>query len=183
MLRRLFVAIEFPADIVAYLETIQHDLQKTHFFKGNFVQPNLLHLTISFIGEVEYKDIETIIKQLQSVKHPPVNASLGRLGVFPSYDFMNVIWIALKGQGIEELSSIVNDKLKSFSKEEQREFVSHSTLARIKSITSKEELHKYITHYVVQPHSFMIKDFVLKESVLTAHGPMHTTVERFSFVN
>lgn len=176
--KRLFIAIDLPATIRQKLVHIQHELEKLDLFTGKFTRIEQLHLTLKFIGDVEEQKVSQIEQILTQVKYHKITASLGKLGVFPSKKFISVIWIELNGK-IHDLIKELNAALESIVVREQREFVSHITLARVKSLIHRDELLVAIEKMPTESQEFEITEFVLKESELTEHGARHQVIARF----
>ncbi|MEM0333722.1 MAG: 2'-5' RNA ligase family protein, partial [Candidatus Aenigmatarchaeota archaeon] len=63
---RCFLAI-FPIkeEILEKIETLKREINK--FFIGKAVERENTHITISFLGEIDEKDVEKIIIKIQNV--------------------------------------------------------------------------------------------------------------------
>ena len=56
-------------------------------------------------------------------------------------------------------------------------FIGHLILVRVKIIEDRERLLDFLGTLVVDPVRFPIREFVLKQSVLSARGSLHTDVQ------
>ena len=94
-----------------------------------------LHLTLSFLGNVDDSKIDSLISDLQEVKElPKFTLFVNGTGIFPNSESPKVFWLGIK-EGYDELSdsqSII-DELSFEYKETQRKenFVPHITIGRI----------------------------------------------------
>ncbi len=76
---RLFIAIQFNADILDALLDLQAEL-KSCDLRGRYSPPENLHLTLAFIGE--YGNPDAVMDALASVPFEPFPLRLDRLGNF-----------------------------------------------------------------------------------------------------
>lgn len=133
---RLFVAIALPEDVVARLEDLQDRIPA-----GRLVPPENLHLTISFLGEVEERDTEALHEALSEIDAVPFDLSLAGLGTFGSRS-PNVLWIGVRlCEPLDRLHRKVRGAIHAAGLMTERErFRPHVTLARFGSgLTPDEE--------------------------------------------
>ena len=76
---RLFIAINFSADMKAALIDVKNQLIKSGA-RGNYTKDENLHLTLAFIGE--YGDGGAVMRVLRAVPFEPTELSLGDVGAF-----------------------------------------------------------------------------------------------------
>jgi 2'-5' RNA ligase len=50
---RSFIAIELPREAINYIKQLQGLIKKQNLFTGKFTEPENLHLTLKFLGEIE----------------------------------------------------------------------------------------------------------------------------------
>lgn len=62
---------------------------------------------------------------------------------------------------------------------DDKEFSSHITLARVKSVINKEGLVEYIRNMHLKNLKFEVNEFLLMKSELTEFGPIYRVIERF----
>lgn len=177
-LTRCFIAIELPRQAADCIEEIQKLLKKKNFFAGKFTEPENLHLTLKFLGEIEESKIEEVKKKLREIKLPCPEASLAELGTFIN-KYNSILWIKLNGKEIWNLQNIIDDKLAEIGFAREERFMSHITLARMKKIYSKNEFLEYIKNIKVKKIKFIVKDFVLKKSELKEEGPVYSNIEKY----
>jgi len=174
---RCFIAIELPREAMDYIEELNLIIKKKNLFAGKFTEPENLHLTLKFLGEISDSKVEEVRKKLKEIKFRSFEASLGDIGVFINR-YNSLLWIKLNGKLIWELQELIDNHLKNiFSKEER--FMSHITIARMKKIQSKTEFLDYIKNIKIKKTMFKVNEFILKKSELKPEGPVYSDIERF----
>lgn len=181
MSRRLFIGVPVSEGIRKKIKPLLTELNGTGA-NLNLVSLDNLHFTIKFLGEVELVQIEEIKQKLNILtkdKHKFI-IQLSEIGVFPSWQKINVIWI---GTSSPELVSLMRDTDKALNYIKKNDFaaeVAHLTVARVKSGKNKEQLKKVIEQRKRQDFGAMIAEYlVLYESELTSKGPMYKELGRF----
>ena len=175
---RCFIAIELSRETIEYLEELDLQIKKKNLFSGKFTDPENLHLTLKFLGEIEENKIEETRKKLKEIKFNEFEASLGEIGVFIN-SLNSILWIKLNGKGIWDLQTLIDEKLKDLFEPEKR-FMSHITLARMKKIHDKKLFLDYVKNIKTKKIRFQVKDFILKKSELKPEGPIYTNLETYS---
>lgn len=174
---RCFIALELSREAIVEIEEMQNLIKKKNLFYGKLTEPENLHLTLKFFGEIDEDKIETIKKKLEKIKQKEFEVSVGELGTFIN-KYNSILWIKLNGQGIWDLQKKINELLKEdFSSEER--FMSHITLARMKKINDKKVLLDYIKNLKHREIKFKVRDFILKKSELRPDGPVYADLEKF----
>ncbi len=133
---RSFIAVEIPADIQRTIS------QSTSFMRNSFqkplirwVQPDNIHLTLKFLGDVSPEKLESIAAALKDeIKScERFSMTVKGLGAFPNSNHPRIIWIGLNAPpALTELQRIVEHiaSLMGYSPEE-RPFSPHLTIGRI----------------------------------------------------
>ncbi len=101
------------------------------------VEPSLYHLTLKFIGECEGNVARAIESEFATLRFttPPLPYVVKSIGMFPNSKNPSVIWTAIETdqKSINELVTCIQNFVKTYGiKEEERPFVPHLTLARIR---------------------------------------------------
>ncbi|PIV70270.1 MAG: RNA 2',3'-cyclic phosphodiesterase [Euryarchaeota archaeon CG01_land_8_20_14_3_00_38_12] len=150
------------------------------------VEPENIHLTLKFLGEIDEKMVDEIAGVMEkSVKEvSPFRIKLRGVGVFPSMDYMRVLWVGLKDA--EKLGIIAERLENGLSnlgfKKEKRRFSPHVTIGRVKSSRNKDELQNFLNENTKKDFGeFDVKCIRLKKSVLTPKGPEYSTVKEVPF--
>lgn len=173
---RCFIAIDLPKEIKQYLSRVQSLFPKEDM---NLVEENNLHLTLVFLGEIEDSKTERIKQLLQDIKINKFNAFLGKIGFFPSKDYIKVVWVSLEpSEFLNRVYLKIHENLKNEFKLDNR-FESHITLARVKFLKNKEDFVKKLESSDIEKKEFLVDSFLLKKSTLTCQGPIYKDILRF----
>lgn len=140
------------------------------------VEPENLHITLRFIGEVHETIVNEIINRLKTVKYGKFKMRLKGLGAFPSTNNPRVVWIGVEegSKELKELHEIVEKLIGKFGVKDEREFTPHLTLARIKSGRNIDSLKRYIIKHQDLDLGYQeVSSIKLKRSTLTPKGPVY----------
>ncbi len=175
---RSFVAVDLPPSMRTGVKEIQMEIATDGL---RLVQPELVHITLKFLGDVPEGKIGEIAGALREIRAPPFTARVKGLGAFPGRS-IRVVWLGLEGNFVE-LYRKVEDTLSPFGFErETRGFSPHVTLGRVGHPSSG------ISHILAAKiaglsdrdlGSFTVEEFVLKKSTLTRGGPIYEDLARF----
>ncbi|MEM2954874.1 MAG: RNA 2',3'-cyclic phosphodiesterase, partial [Candidatus Nanoarchaeia archaeon] len=141
------------------------------------VEPQNVHFTIKFLGEVSENEIEHVKKILREFIENEYAFSLeiGGIGYFGGSNFIRVIWLGVK-KGEDELNKIikfVNENVKIGKKEN----MPHLTIGRIKSGKNRDVLLKFIENNKnVKIGEFFVNEIKIKSSTLTSKGPIYEDI-------
>ena len=175
-LKRCFIALNLPKEVINEIKKIQKIIAEKNLFNGKFTEPENLHLTLKFLGEINDDKIKKVIKRLNEIRFSEFDVELGDAGVF-SKKFIKIIWVELLGE-VFELQKIIDDVLKDLFNKEER-FMSHVTIARVKGVADKKALFEYLESVEPSQLKFHIDRFFLKESELLPEGPVYKVIEGF----
>jgi 2'-5' RNA ligase len=177
---RSFIAVDLddPA-IKARISNVQRDLEQTHA-QLKMVEPELMHLTLRFLGEIHQQTVDRVIEILGSVRFQPFDVTFSGVGTFPSLSRINIIWIGII-RGQEHLSEIfqqLEPKLRQIGMAaDNKGFNPHLTIARVKSGLNREALANAVKKmHELQLGNVHVKCVRLKKSTLTPRGPIYTTI-------
>lgn len=127
---RLFIAINFNKDIKRDIQDIV-DKVKAYAQKGNFVNKELMHLTLEFLGEVPEDRLVEIKDVMNELKMTPFSFSLSNLGLFnrPEGD---IYWLGLReNRELIDLQKTLHKLLNERGfKLEERKYTPHLTIGR-----------------------------------------------------
>lgn len=177
-LTRCFIALELSREAINEIEEMQKLLKKKNLFYGRFTEPENLHLTLKFLGELEEGRAEEVRKKLKEIKMKSFEASFGEAGVFIN-KYNSILWIKLNGKQIWDLQSEIDKKLKEIGFAPEERFMSHITIARMKKIPSKSAFLEYIKNIKTKKIKFKAGEFILKKSELKEEGPVYTDLEKY----
>ncbi len=101
-----------------------------------WVEPENLHLTLKFFGNIDDVETYSIAKSMKSVARSfdPLRVSLQSVGAFPSTDKPRVVWVGAT-EGVDQLRDLhgkLDAALDSLGyARERRQFHPHVTLGRV----------------------------------------------------
>ncbi|AAC06930.1 RNA 2',3'-cyclic phosphodiesterase [Aquifex aeolicus] len=152
---------------------------------GKWVEPQNVHMTLQFLGDITEAQAIEVIKNLQEIskKNIPFRIKYKGLGVFPDVKRPRVLWIGVS-EGANKLTNLAKEVARLNAKKgiipkNSKNFVPHVTICRIKSYDRKtlnELLRKYRT---VEFGEDEVNKIALISSTLTSVGPIYTVVEEF----
>ncbi len=175
---RLFIAIEIPEEIKDYLCGIQQEIIDSKN-KIRLVNKDNMHLTLKFLGEVQPNKLDDIKNNLKKITFKPFSVVLDTIGVFPSEDYIRVVWVGLKPEEpVLELQKNVDEALKKLFKKEKG-FKPHLTIARVKYIEDKKQFVDKLKQIKVDNKKIEVNNFKLVKSTLTTKGPVYEDFEVF----
>ena len=173
---RIFVAVDLPEDLRPKIEDIQ---SKFGDFRFKFVKPDIVHITMKFLGEVPEEEIESITEVLDSISCEPFEISVKGVGVFPKPRFAKVIWLGCEGD-FEQLHKSIEESLSSFRfAKDLHPFNAHATLARVKYLPKKkkEDFMQLLEELKdIEVGTMHVNSIRLKKSTLTPEGPVYETL-------
>ena len=176
---RSFVAIELPESIRADIRELQRAL-RSYRFDIRWVEPVNMHLTLTFLGDVDPSRIEDVGRALsETAAGCPVFQLVPRdLGVFPNMRQPRVIWAGIGGQTaiLRSLRKSVDVALGPLGFEmENRPYRGHLTLGRVKRGMDHGRLADALrTHGEFVSRPFYVERLILFKSQLYPGGPVYT---------
>ncbi len=182
---RTFIAIELSDEIKQTIKDIEDSL-KVLGCDIKWVRPEIAHLTLKFLGDVDLDTIETIGRALTESVHglPPIQTQLTQLGIFPDIRRPRILWIGLddKEGRIKQLAESVETALGNIRfKKEEREFKPHITIGRLRSSKNVIQLAEAVKGFSGPAGRRQSIDHItLFKSTLTPAGPMYEVLKKFS---
>lgn len=181
MKHRVFLAINLPDEIKRYLAGIIQKLQKENKKKViKWVDSNILHMTLSFLGDLDdgqIEEVEELIKE-ELVNYNQTILELKSIGAFPELDRPRVVFVEAQDESkiIYKLQKSLVDKFNRLGLEiDQRPWKAHITVARVKD----RGPIKGVDHDIEPGNKWTVGSVDLMESVLTPQGPVYTILEKF----
>jgi 2'-5' RNA ligase len=184
---RSFIAIELPPEIQRRLKETIISLKQNGASGVRWVDPEKIHLTLKFLGDVSLQTLNELSDTLQ--KNIPVQSfsiCVQNLGVFPNPRRPRVIWIGIsKSESLARLHNLIENICMQFGiAPEERDFSPHLTLGRISNPGSISELPKLTQALSLTPigilGSFHPTEYILFRSDLTPQGPIYTKLKSFT---
>jgi 2'-5' RNA ligase len=179
---RSFLAIELPKTILKKIEEVQGDLRSPHA-DVLWVNPEKIHLTLKFFGNIEESRIDLIVKSIEEPirNTSPFSVIVKGVGAFPNLKNPRVVWMGLV-DGKDILTSLqkkVESQLEKIGfQPEDRPFHPHLTLGRMKSGRGKEDLMGRMEKHKEEEFGvFPVERVVLFKSDLKPTGPIYTPLK------
>ncbi|OHB57106.1 MAG: 2'-5' RNA ligase [Planctomycetes bacterium RBG_13_44_8b] len=182
---RLFVAIDISEKLRSAIDRLQHKLKDRMKNESGikWVNPELMHLTLKFLGEAEESKIEDINQAVESAcrDKEPFEFAFSTVGTFgrPA----RVLWLGSEKQNLNlaKLAADIENALEDLDFEkEQRDFNAHLTLARIKSHSLGKTLQSVLNDFSKIDLPTVSADSVcMYKSQLTPTGPVYTLLKKF----
>ncbi len=178
-MKRLFVGIPLPEVLRSGLEVFYRELKETEgYFR--FVSLENLHLTLSFLGDVEEDRVSRIVEKIKLalLGQTKIPIKLVGAGCFPNDERINVIWVGVQDGVLIDVIKKMNSRLSV--KTEHEEEIAHLTIVRVKSAKNKGRIREVVERFErVDFGSFIADRVFLYESELEPEGPIYTVVEQF----
>ena len=169
---RCFIGINLPVEATKEIERLQRII-KPHFV-GKITLGENLHLTLKFLGEIEDGTLNEAKKKLFTIEHHSFELTLNELGVF-SQQFIKMVWVKVS---TVPLQPVIDNYLKNIFEPEHR-FMGHITIARVKKIEDKQSFLKLINNTTINKIIFTVREFYLKESILTNEDPIYKVINKY----
>lgn len=178
---RVFIAIEFPSEIINQVEKLQAQISQKKFI-GKLTEPENLHLTLKFLGEISQQKLNQTKSHLEKIIFPKFEAYLSETGTFDFKRQPRIVWIKVSGKQIFELQKEIDQALLQLFRPENR-FMSHLTIARIRYTKTPQDFIDSIKKLPLKKISFPITEFKLKSSELKLSGPVYKTLKTFKLTS
>jgi 2'-5' RNA ligase len=173
---RTFVAVEISnQEVISSIKKFQSEIN----IKAKPVEPQNLHFTLQFLGEVSEEISQKIKQALKTIQFSSFTVNFKGVGAFPKMKFPRVIWIGTDdtgGNSLVDLAKKVENVLSPLGFSSDKPFKSHITIFRIKNKIGdiSKEMEKFRSF---EFGSQEISNIKLKQSVLTPQGPLYSDLE------
>ncbi|HRW12670.1 MAG TPA: RNA 2',3'-cyclic phosphodiesterase [Syntrophomonas sp.] len=182
---RVFAAIPLPDDIKQYARMMRNKLGIARP-DIKWVEYQNYHLTVKFLGEVDFNDLPEIKRNLRLAadSSPAHNLSAGGIGFFPNQAQPRVMWMGIKGEinKTEFLCDRVDAYLSPLGFAPEKDHRLHLTLGRIRSDKNLKEMLNLLEKYPDRNklRSFRVEQFYLMQSVLDGNGPQYHVLDTYT---
>jgi 2'-5' RNA ligase len=177
---RVFYAINLPERVRDSLRPIVAKAREDNQTNSlRWVKPELLHLTLHFLGEQDEDSVNEIINSVEDLLKPPdkPEVEIGEWGGFPDLVRPRIIYISLNhSESLLNLQKNLGLKLGSAGYDiDKRPWRSHITAAR-----NKEPAQRLDLKLPPLPNDkWIVESFDLMKSTLTPNGPVYQLVKSF----
>ena len=175
---RLFIAVPLPPEIAvraaACLPPALPGLRP--------VQPDLMHITLAFLGRVADERLEAAIEAARAAVRgsPAFEVSLDHAGRFPPNGRPRVVWLGI-GTGLDELTGLAADVARELRQRafalEDRPVSPHLTLARVPPDATgpgSRTIAAAIESLTIPALRLTVDRVAVVESRLSPDGPRYT---------
>ncbi len=180
---RSFVAIDLPAGVRAELTSLEEKLKARRHPFVKWVDPESMHLTLKFLGNVAADSIPQIVGAVSSVAqmHSPFKLQVADTGAFPNWQRPQVVWVGVGGE-LDRLNSLQKGLESVLSPlgfpPESRPFSAHLTLGRLRDRVTPDDRRRFAefaqTVEFKTSLSFEVNAIRLMKSQLTPAGPIYS---------
>jgi len=180
---RSFLAFDMESEAVKKkLASVQKLLAQTGA-DLKLVEPQNIHITIRFFGDVTPNMVEKIFEEMQKTQFTPFNVQIKSLGAFPDLRYPRVVWAGIT-EGADQLKNVFSQlepRLRSLGfAPDQKGFSPHLTIARVRTGRNKAQLADFVAKNANYDFgSIKAECLRLKRSDLTPRGPIYSTLKEF----
>lgn len=174
---RSFVAIDIPDALRERIAAASSAFSSEGL---TMVKGDALHITLQFLGELNNAKLAAAKEAVEDFDQKKFEVDLSGVSYFTADDgTIRVIFVKV-GKGYEELKGIyaaisANLARKGIRFINEKDYVPHVTIARVKRCKNKAQLIEMIrTHSDINFGSFTADSISLKQSTLTLNGPIYS---------
>lgn len=170
---RAFIAVELSEEVRKNLQPFQKALD----FEGvKLVEPENLHITMFFLGEIDDRTAAKVVEALGKITVPKFELKCSGVGVFPNPNFIRVAWAGCENESLTKIYEQLAPEMRKL-RYKIEPFRGHVTVARVKDPMAKEKVQKALEKF--EGHDFgscEVSRVALKKSTLTPQGPIYEDV-------
>lgn len=174
---RLFVALAMPEQITMHLSLMRGGIPG-----ARWVDPDDIHLTLAFIGEVDGGEARRVADALGDVRGHAMTLELCGMGHFPPRGKPRSLWAGVaQTDAVTKLHDAVRRGLERIGVDtDRRNFAPHVTIARLRDPPAAR-VAEYLSHHALfRSAPFEVRDFRLYSSVLSRTGPKYRVERRYA---
>jgi 2'-5' RNA ligase len=148
-----------------------------------WVDPELIHLTLKFLGDVDEDQIAGITEMVAQTaeKFEKFSIKVEKVSSFGRPP--RVVWIGIKESGILcRLQSMLDSRLtKAGFEADEKKFIGHLTLCRVKNPATGKQIKRIIKAFEdFSAGKINVKSVCVYKSELTKTGPEYTLLARYN---
>ena len=188
---RAFLAIQLPDDVTAALGNLSNQVARARIGGLKPVRPENMHLTLKFFGNVNAREVDSIIDVVtiatKSIRM--FTLRLGNVGAYPNNRSPRVLWVGLDGDvaSLQDAHRRIENALEQIAiKSDSREFRPHLTIARIRDRASYIERRKAAEAlFSAEFRSglpILVDKVTVMRSVLLPEGPQYSSLAELSLI-
>ncbi len=170
---RLFTCVKVPDELREKVVSFQNEMIKLPI-KVKFVEKENLHLTVTFLGDVNEDKVEYLKSQLDLslVDVKRFNLKLEGLKIIPNENYIKVLGIQVVSEEMPELIKKVAKYIGGDYHEDTK-----LTLCRVKNVMDKKIIKDFIEkNRNIKIGEFEVQSVALVKSTLTRGGPVYENI-------
>jgi len=159
---RLFVGLELPEQIKTQLMSLDKNLPG-----ALWKSVEKLHLTLSFIGNVEEPLAEELMRELKFIRFPAFHLSLKEIGYFETGGLPHHLWVGLEeNKAIQELQEKIAGVVHKLNLDVQNKFKFHPhvTVAQLQGVSLADVMAYIAANNLFHSDLFLVDSFCLFSS-------------------
>jgi 2'-5' RNA ligase len=176
---RCFISIDIGKNLMVKVIEIQKKIINLDI-DVKLVEPENLHFTVKFLGDVNEDELNGIKKSLKDcVKgEGKFKINISGIGYFGKTSYIRTLWLGLN-EGESELVKFMK-KVNDCVKIGEKNFNPHLTIGRVKSGRNREILLNFLNEFKnVNIGEMEVDKIKLKSSDLTKKGPVYSDLDVF----
>lgn len=183
-MKRLFIA--FKIELNQENANLLQDLRRNTVYDSIvWVNENIQHCTLRFLGKTPENKIDTLKNIIQEVvtQHPSFALEIEKLGFFGSRYAPKVIWLGFRPQPLlQQLFEALEQRIVGELGMEKNDghFVPHITLGRIKKVDNKRRFWATMEKFTPFYQKMEVKEIILYQSRLEKDGPIYLELAKYS---
>lgn len=187
---RAFIAIQLSDELRRQIGSVQEKLRRELAGRIGWTNPNGIHLTLKFLGDIRESQIQPLqgVLQRAAASAQPFSLEACGIGAFPNLRAPRVIWVGLHGSDgdmevLKRLQAAIEDGTAELGfQKEARAFTPHLTLARIRDRPEAGALDKVLAANQNRAvGEVMAASVSLIKSELSPSGAVYTTLVEVPF--
>ena len=180
---RAFIAVELPAEVKKELSELEAQLKKNSPPMVRWVDPNNIHITLKFLGEIPEESIDELMLAMEEGAKgiKTFNLEVSGVGAFPNMERAQVVWVGVRGDlaQISRLQKNIEANTEQLGyPRENRGFTPHLTVGRMRNEASSNErqrLGKLLTETMfTATNKITVSAVNLMRSQLSSSGAIYT---------
>ncbi|MCE7028581.1 RNA 2',3'-cyclic phosphodiesterase [Jiella avicenniae] len=172
---RLFTALEIPQDVAVSLSLLRGGLPS-----ARWIEPENYHLTLRFVGDVEPRLADEFVAALDRIERRGFRLTLSGLGAFGNKKPHSVHAEVAASPDLNALQAEIDRACKRLGlPADQRKFVPHVTLARLKNAKPADVAHYLALRGGYRSRDFKVERFGLFSSRDSVGGGPYVLEEAF----
>ncbi len=180
-LLRTFLSIPVPPEIHALRDKLQ-DSVNSQGAKISWIRKGNIHLTMKFIGDTPEDDVDKISHTIKDIiiSTPAMKFEITGTGCFPKKTRPRILWLGINGDltPLQHLVRNINDALDPLGyPKEEKEYVPHLTLARIKYPQKNTPDISSFLNTEYEPIKLQINKIHFMRSELFFNGSVYTILD------